>query len=209
VAPGRVKAEVQGSRRTPYKVVLKVPPLFSEAIPRLSEALSHQALYVAQLLAGQMPPEIEKVFSAVGLSLFPTLARDLETSCTCPDWGNPCKHVAAVFYLLGEEFDRDPFQLFTLRGLSTEALLGSIQTSEPEEPDHPEPLDPTGFWGALDSELGRLAMPREASTPLPILQRLGPLPFWRGQDPLAVELGPDYATAAHRARNWFEGESGA
>lgn len=73
-----------------------------------------------------MPQEIEQTFAAVGLSLFPEKLRDLETSCSCPDWSIPCKHIAAVYYLLGEEFDRDPFLIFTLRGMSREELLASL-----------------------------------------------------------------------------------
>src|SRR2546423_7199486 len=73
-----------------------------------------------------MPQEIEQSFAAVGLSLFPEKLRDLETSCSCPDWSNPCKHIAAVYYLLGEEFDRDPFLIFKLRGMSREDLLESL-----------------------------------------------------------------------------------
>ena len=61
-----------------------------------------------------MPQDIEPVFAEVGLSLFPAKLQDLKTGCSCPDWSNPCKHIAAVYYLLGEEFDRDPFLIFAL-----------------------------------------------------------------------------------------------
>src|SRR3954449_1858510 len=60
------------------------------------------------------------------LSLFPQKQADLKTECSCPDWSNPCKHVAAVYYLLGEEFDRDPFLLFRLRGLSRDELVRQL-----------------------------------------------------------------------------------
>ena len=72
---------------------------------------------VAKLLAGEMPHDIERVFNQADVSLFPQKHDDLRTSCSCPDEANPCKHIAAVYYLLGEEFDRDPFLLFRLRGL--------------------------------------------------------------------------------------------
>ena len=68
-----------------------------------------------------MPREIEQAFRREGLSLFPTKLSDLKTSCTCPDWSNPCKHIAAVYYLLGEEFDRDPFLIFKMRGMTLAA----------------------------------------------------------------------------------------
>jgi len=69
------------------------------------------------LLAGEMPEDIEAAFVAAGAPLFPKSERELKTACSCPDFSNPCKHIAAVFYLIGEEFDRDPFLLFVVRGL--------------------------------------------------------------------------------------------
>ena len=95
------------------------------------DALGRQALFVAKLLAGEMPQDIEPVFREVGLSLFPAKLGDLETDCSCPDWSNPCKHIAAAYYLLGEEFDRDPFLIFTLRGLGRDALLARLGATSP------------------------------------------------------------------------------
>ena len=73
------------------------------------EQLASQALFRAKLLAGEMPHEIEEVFGECGTPLFPRSAADLDMHCSCPDWGVPCKHLAAVCYVLAEEFDRDPF----------------------------------------------------------------------------------------------------
>src|SRR5204862_3418808 len=98
---------------------------------RVVKALGGQAVFAAKLLAGEMPQDIEKVFADVDLSLFPEKAKDLTTDCSCPDWSNPCKHVAAVYYLLGEEFDRDPFLLFRLRGLSREELFARLNEQSP------------------------------------------------------------------------------
>src|SRR5205085_3628281 len=127
-----------------------------------------QALFVAKLLAGEMPQDIEQVFAAAGLSLFPERYHDLVTDCSCPDWSNPCKHVAAVYYLLGEEFDRDPFLLFRLRGLGRDELMQRLSQLAPAaeaapatveaaaeapqealvEPAAPLPADPGAFWSA-------------------------------------------------------------
>ncbi|HSF23675.1 MAG TPA: SWIM zinc finger family protein [Blastocatellia bacterium] len=126
IAAGRVGAKVQGSSPKPYEVTIKVRPLPESDWKKLAASLGSQAIFAAKLLAGEMPQEIEEAFSAIGLSLFPEKLRDLETSCSCPDWSNPCKHVAAVYYLLGEEFDRDPFLIFRLRGMSREELLESL-----------------------------------------------------------------------------------
>ena len=130
IGAGIVQARVQGSRRDPYKVTIEVKTLSATDGKKLGQALGSQALFAAKLLANEMPQEIETVFQASDLSLFPEKLGDLKTECSCPDWSNPCKHVAAVYYLLGEEFDRDPFLIFKLRGLDREKLVGLIGPRE-------------------------------------------------------------------------------
>ena len=117
IAKGKVKARVQGSRPKPYDITIDVKALSPAEWKKLVGVLAGQALFAAKLLAGEMPQDIEQVFQEAGLSLFPSKLRDLTTDCSCPDWSNPCKHIAAVYYLLGEEFDRDPFLLFKLRAV--------------------------------------------------------------------------------------------
>jgi len=126
VNKGRVTAKVQGSRPKPYSVAIEVKPLSGAEWKKLAKTLSSQALFAAKLLAGEMPEDIEKAFTDTDLSLFPEKLKDLETDCSCPDWSNPCKHIAAVYYLLGEEFDRDPFLLFKLRGMTRPELVGLL-----------------------------------------------------------------------------------
>src|SRR6266404_4194850 len=93
--------------------------LVGEAMDRGARKLSvRRAAGKGTLLGGEMPHEIEDVFRSAGVSLFPEKRNDLTTECSCPDPVNPCKHIAAVYYLLGEEFDRDPFLIFQLRGIS-------------------------------------------------------------------------------------------
>ena len=108
-------------------------------------ALARQAIFAAKLLAGEMPQDIETVFEEAGLSLFPAKLGDLETDCSCPDWSNPCKHIAAVYYLLGEEFDRDPFLIFTLRGMDRDELVALLGKPVPRATPRPpaDPLSPS------------------------------------------------------------------
>ena len=189
-----VTAEVQGSRPKPYKVVIRVKALVREDWERLAASLAHQAIFAAKLLAGEMPPDIETAFTDVGLSLFPQASEDLETACSCPDWSNPCKHIAAVYYLLGEEFDRDPFVLFKLRGMERDELVGLVGGFEPGasvepveeglQPTAAEPLptDPPTFWhpGKLPDDLfGEVRVP---AMPAALVRRLGNFPFWRAQE---------------------------
>ncbi len=96
-----------------------------------------------------MPEDI--VFESAKLSLFPHRLRDLETACSCSDWSNPCKHTAAVFYLLAEEFDRDPFLLSKLRGLSREELVELLGYNPVAAPELPE-QDQTGLAESVPEE---------------------------------------------------------
>jgi uncharacterized Zn finger protein len=124
---GRVTAQVQGSRPAPYQVRIGVLPLTTAQWRRVEEALGGQALFRAKLLAGEMPREIEEVFAACGTPLFPRSARDLDLFCSCPDWGVPCKHLAAVCYVLAEQFDDDPFAMLAWRGRGRDELLAALR----------------------------------------------------------------------------------
>jgi uncharacterized Zn finger protein len=127
VEPGKVTASVQGSRPTPYRVTIGLKPFPGRIWTRVEEALAAQALFSAQLLAGEMPHEIEDVFASAGAPLFPETVADLKMSCSCPDWSVPCKHLAATFYLLAEAFDADPFQILYWRGRDRESLLSRLR----------------------------------------------------------------------------------
>ena len=124
---GVIDAQVQGSRPKPYKIQIKIKPLSAANWQKVGQALSRQAIFAAKLLAGEMPQDVEEVFRSVGVKLFPEKLQDLQTNCSCPDWSNPCKHIAAVYYLLGEEFDRDPFLIFKLRGMGREEVVGLLR----------------------------------------------------------------------------------
>jgi uncharacterized Zn finger protein len=127
VSPGRVTASVQGSRAKPYRVTVRLAPFPAATWRQVEARLAEQALYSAQLLAGEMPPEIEQVFAEAGAPLFPSAIRELAMSCSCPDAAVPCKHLAATFYLLAEAFDTDPFQILHWRGRAREELLTRLR----------------------------------------------------------------------------------
>jgi uncharacterized Zn finger protein len=124
---GVVRARVQGSRPVPYQVRIGVLPLTTAQWRRVIEALRGQALFRAKLLAGEMPHEIEQVFADCGTPLFPRSARDLDLFCSCPDWEVPCKHLAAVCYVLAEQFDDDPFAMLAWRGRDRADLLAALR----------------------------------------------------------------------------------
>lgn len=129
VKGGKVTAKVTGSRATPYKIAIELAELSAAAWNKAIDGLAKKAQFSAELLAGQMPQTIDEVFVEAGVSLFPKQRADLETSCSCPDWGDPCKHVAATHYVLGEALDRDPFLLFELRGRTKDEVLDALRAA--------------------------------------------------------------------------------
>jgi uncharacterized Zn finger protein len=210
---GKVRARVQGSREEPYDVEIGVTPLTAHQWDRVIESLSRQALFVAKLLAGEMPQNVEDVFTGSKLSLFPEKRGDLHTDCSCPDEANPCKHVAAVYYLLGEEFDRDPFLIFRLRGLEREDLLARLRRGAPpqaqasEAPPAGEPLaaQPNAFWN-LTPEVDDYGEVQAPPVTAGVVRRLGKFPFWRGERPLAEGVEPAYVQASALGLEVFLGE---
>ena len=127
IGRGHVSARVQGSLPRPYQVKISLAPLGDAQWASATGAMAEQAIFAAKLLAGEMPQEIEQAFAAAKVPLFPRNSRDLTTTCSCPDQANPCKHIAAVYYLLGERFDEDPFLLFELRGRNKDQIGAALR----------------------------------------------------------------------------------
>src|SRR5665213_1868991 len=195
VSSGMVEARVQGSRSTPYRVTIKVRPLMAAEWKRLASELSRQAIFVARLLAGEMPQDIEKAFSDAGLSLFPEKSKEISTACSCPDWSNPCKHVAAVYYLLGEAFDRDPFLIFRMRGMDREeflAMLGQSTEADAAVEAEPLPSNVREFWDAKPIPPDLVGESGGSASVAALPRRLGALQFWRGEVPMIAALEPMY-----------------
>ena len=149
VGPGEVRARVQGSRPEPYAVTVRLNAYDDATWTRVEAALAEQALFTARLLAGEMPAQIEQVFAEADAPLFPTGVGQLAMQCTCPDWGVPCKHIAATFYLLAEAFDDDPFEILHWRGRDRDTLLEHLRarrsptpkrSRRPATPPNPYPL---------------------------------------------------------------------
>ncbi|GAA1092008.1 SWIM zinc finger family protein [Nocardiopsis composta] len=207
VSAGEVLARVQGSRARPYRVSLIRPRLEEDDWERLSAALAGQPLFRARLLAGELPPEVERVFELLGADLFPRGLDDLVATCSCPDWGHPCKHVAAALYVLAADLDDDPFLLLAWLGRERgEFLSGLRRHARPGGPDgageqagapfadtpHPAapappalPEDPEAFWSAPDPP----RLPEEPLRPEPALFTADPP---EGAEALLDALEPLY-----------------
>ncbi|MBN2393949.1 MAG: SWIM zinc finger family protein [Anaerolineae bacterium] len=190
IKAGKVTARVQGSRPSPYKVSIELKPLSDSQWAKVLTILAEQAIFTAQLLNEEMPKDIEQVFDQAKVPLFPQSQGDLSTKCSCPDWANPCKHVAAVYYLLGERFDADPFLLFELRGRSKAAIIAALrerravgvpaQETLPYVPDAIAAVDAPALAECLDTYWGTPAawdnIILHITTPpveLALLKRLG------------------------------------
>ena len=186
----RVHARVQGTGEDPYKVKLWLDVLNDEDWGYVLEALTQKARWSAQLLAGIMPSDIERAFAASGKRLFPFKLQEVRSECTCPDKANPCKHISAVYFLMGDRFSEDPFVLFQLRGRNRSKLLEDLaeqrrevltklaeQASAAEDdtpadepaplPPHPAVLDPALWWRyerSLDGDLVVITAALEGDT---------------------------------------------
>ncbi len=210
-----VKAQVQGSRPKPYKVSIRFRRLTDAEWEKVVEAMAAEAIYAARLLSGEMPEDVEKAFQAAGVTLFPARRNDLETDCSCPDWSNPCKHVAAVHYLLGERFDSDPFLMFELRGRTKDEIIAALRgkrtagqmdlpgvtevAAEEAEPVPPLAQSLDSFWSApVGLPDPALSFAAPAVDALPI-KRLGPPPFWKGKRDFAALMEEAYRAVGARA----------
>ncbi len=181
--------------------------------------MAQEAIYSAQLLAGELPQNIEQVFTANGLSLFPFTLPDIHSRCSCPDPQNPCKHIGAVYYQLGDRFSEDPFVLFQLRGRTKAQILDDLRrlrstgntpveshqeskTSEvvtPQPPQRTTPLNIEQFWQynePLDSSLVVIAPPPDNRT---VLDVLGTIPLAAADNRVMQYLEGIYRTVSQQA----------
>lgn len=132
-----VTAQVRGSvnpyygvhKEPLYKTTLAFQPFTQAQWSKAIALISSKASLISRLLLGEIPNNIEETFEQLGLNLLPNSEKDFKSKCSCPDYSNPCKHIAGVYYLVAAELDQDPFLLFSLRGLSREALLKELAKS--------------------------------------------------------------------------------
>src|SRR3954469_25718015 len=157
LAKGTVTAKVRGSinpyfgvyEEPIYKTTITIKPISATNWTKVIQQIASRADLVTKLLMNEMPDSIEDVFSGLDLYLLPHSQSDFTTKCSCPDYANPCKHIAGVYYLLASDLDQDPFVMFELRGLSRDDLhaelalsplgqiLASALTADPDIPVEP------------------------------------------------------------------------
>ena len=214
IGPGRIDAEIQGRASQPYATCLRLPVLDDQQWRRVIDAMADEAVYAAKLLAGELPPAVPALFTSLDLELLPPI-ESVEVECSCPHQG-PCKHAAAIWYLLTERVDDAPLLIFTLRGLPSDELLERLVRaraiqSHGQAAAHADPmladvqiavppleqcLDT--FWrpGPQLAELQHMPPPQHA--PHALLRRLGPSPLG-GKFPLVGLLASVYDTVSQAA----------
>lgn len=184
----QVTAQVRGSinpyygvyEEPTYTTTLEFEPISHPKWAAIIAMMASKVSILSQLLIGEIPDDIEESFEPLGVRLLPSKKSDFTSHCNCPDWNNPCKHIAGVYYLIADELDRDPLKLFELRGLSREDL-------------HAE-LAKTPLGTALSAELmaaPKLSEPDENLYARPqtvdISQHHSLKDFWQGEKRLPVE----------------------
>jgi uncharacterized Zn finger protein len=163
----QITAKVRGSinpyfgvyKEPTYNISLEITPIAKSKWNLVVDKLSSKASIISRLLLNEVPENIEDSFTELGLNLLPHSRKDFKTKCSCPDYANPCKHIAGVYYLVAAQLDENPFLLFELRGLSKSQLqkklaqtpLGKILSEELNTKE--VPLEPsTSFFTRIEKQ---------------------------------------------------------
>lgn len=209
IGGGNVRALVQGTRKTPYAITIRLRAFTPEEWTKILRKLRSEPIHAVRLLNGEMPEELEDLVKKTGVPLFPERHADLDTDCSCPDYSNPCKHIAAVYYILAEALDDDPFLLLRMRGMDRDQLLNMLKgptsttaASPRTVAPSPLPVEPASFWewNPAKEILILPATPIHVNAALP--KRLGAIPFWRSSIPFLESMEAVYETASLAAADW-------
>ncbi|MDR1207739.1 MAG: DEAD/DEAH box helicase, partial [Holosporales bacterium] len=136
-----VSALVDGSRSTPYKVRIKVPEFSKSQIATIQEIVNNSTLILSSLVKKKLPEQLLDNLRKNHISLFPTKWNELSASCSCPDWAMPCKHLAALLYVMSDEIDKNPFTLFSLRGCNLLRMIDDFKDGNLEKEQQVPKLD--------------------------------------------------------------------
>jgi len=189
---GKMSASIRGNanpyygvyEEPTYSTVIALKPIGEADWKPLIRHLGSRAAYVSRLLLNEMPDNIEKPFESLDLHLLPHNAKDFKTQCSCPDYENPCKHIAGLSYFLSAQLDQDPFLLFDLRGLPRETLFEQLQrTPLGKALAQAREAEQTEEFSLVESYFTRPAS-------LPPSVPCNPQAFWESPKRLPEELNP-------------------
>lgn len=186
-----------------YTTTLEITPISKAKWAAVIALMASNASLISRLMLNEIPDTIEATFETLGLHLLPHSEKDFKTACSCPDWSNPCKHIAGVYYLIAAELDRDPFLLFELRSISRQDLkaelaktpLGQALSSELNaQPKLPKPVESyytqpkvvegvppslKDFWQGEKRLPQTIEVPPQTTVPALMIKKQGDLPpFW-------------------------------
>lgn len=234
---GEVSARIRGNanpyygiyQEPTYDTAISLSPIRDTDWGLLVRHLGSRAAFISRLLLNEMPENIEKPFELLDLHLLPHGAKDFKTRCSCPDYQNPCKHVAGLCYLLSAQLDQDPFLLFELRGLPRESLfeqlrqtplgkvLAQARDAEWEEGlrvvdayftrPRPAPLpgicDPGAFWDAPKRLPELPDTPATTAVPALLIRKGGDFPeFWNLSLSFPAAMEMIYDAVRKREKEW-------
>jgi uncharacterized Zn finger protein len=196
ISQGKITAKVRGSinpyfgvyKEPLYKTEISLTPISTKDWQKAIAFLATHASFVAKLLMNEMPDNIEEAFyRQFKLHLLPYSSKDFETKCSCPDWSNPCKHIAGVYYLVAANLDQDPFLLFELRGLSREKLAQELIKS---------PLGKILSQGLMSEKLAPEPVESYYTKPIlvPANSQIKQKEFWQGEKRIPEHLSDNSGT---------------
>jgi hypothetical protein len=197
-----IAAQVQGSRPTPYLVTLSLPEPSRTQWEAIDASMASKVGFAARLLGGEVPPDLEGLFDAAGVALFPPTWSALRAECSCPDWENPCKHIAAVLYLFADRLDDDPWLLLAWRGRTREQVLDGLAVgpTTPDVGDHPVapwwPFGPGALPDLAEPLGGVVPTDFDHREPSAVLAALDDLDVTIRDTPITGLLGPAYEALA-------------
>jgi len=225
VNEGKITAKVRGSinpyfgvyKEPQYNVSIEIKPISAQQWSKAIKQMASKASVVSKLLLNEVPDNIEACF-AKDSQLLPHSSKDFKTTCSCPDYANPCKHIAGVYYLVASQLDDDPLLLFELRGLSRKQLQGELAKSplgkvlssainddteaaivaassyytKPKTVSLPKSLDLMTFWNGSQAPNMTAASP--ATIPAILIKKAGDFPpFWKS-DSSFIEVMEEFYT---------------
>ena len=198
----KITADVQGSRRTPYKVVIEIPLFTQKETEQILELVQENPMYLSQLLNRELPINLNAACKKKGISIFPQSWREFEASCSCPDWAMPCKHLASVIYLVANEIDKNPFLVFELHGFELGKELEKLNVGVKEQEQIPikkvqelyqtEKTKKGSKWSFEPELLEQLDFTQIPESKLSLLTILGDHPVFFPDKDFKVVLGEIY-----------------
>lgn len=122
---GNINPYFNVTREPKYEVALKFNRISAEKWQVIIGKLCENPGWLSKLMLNELPGNIENAFDRT--HFLPKSYDDIDAQCSCPDYANPCKHIAGVYYRLANILDSDPMLLFQLRGLAPEALHNALK----------------------------------------------------------------------------------